>query len=358
MRYLILFFLAANFFSCNSSISDKRYFTANDESFRFSGRIQQKDEGVALINSAASVRTKVFGDSAIVHLESGNENHQYASVELDEKYLGRHRIDSDSLLLDLPNNEQGSVLEIYKDTEASNGALIFRGITARSLEPAPVEEKPLIEFIGNSITCGMGADTREIACEEGDWFDQHNAYLAYGPRVARALDADFELSCVSGIGMYRNWNDEDRPVMPDVYSNLFLNDDSSQKARAGEDHPEVVSIALGTNDLSFGDGEKERSNFDPEKFTSAYISFVEEIFAKYPDTRIALLSSPMVGEREQKILHTALEEIKSNFANRPVSIFKFDEITPHGCTSHPDIHDHEEMAEQLVPLFRNLLNQN
>jgi hypothetical protein len=204
----------------------------------------------------------------------------------------------------------------------------------------------------------MGADTHQIECGEGEWYDQHNAYLAYGPRVARALNAEFELSCVSGMGMYRNWNDEDQPVMPNVYANLCLNGSQAAKANFEGKAPNIVSIALGTNDLSWGDGAKERKPFNPEKFTANYISFVENIFTYYPETKIALLSSPMIGEKENKILIDCLKKVQEHFTDKEIAIFEFEKMTPQGCDSHPNIKDHGEMAKKLLPFFKDLLARN
>lgn len=359
MRKILFYLVAAICISCNSSEEKKQveHFSAENEIFQYSGRFENTENGVALINSAASVKAKVFGDSTTVYLKSGNDQHHYVSIVLNDGLLGRYRIKNDSISLPLPENNNGATLAIFKDTEASNGAVIFQGISAVKLDAVPSEDKPKIEFIGNSITCGMGADIRKIDCNEGEWFDQHNAYLAYGPRVARALNAEFELSCVSGMGMYRNWNDEDQPVMPNVYSNLYLNADDSKKADFTEEAPDVVSIALGTNDLSLGDGEKERTDFDPEKFTENYISFVESIYNYYPETKVVLLSSPMIGKKENELLVASLNRVKEHFENREISVFEFDKMKPGGCTSHPDLEDHEQMANALIPYFGKILKQ-
>jgi hypothetical protein len=45
-----------------------------------------------------------------------------------------------------------------------------------------------IEFIGDSITCGFGNDESGLPCGKGQWFDQHNAYFAYGSVAARTLE--------------------------------------------------------------------------------------------------------------------------------------------------------------------------
>jgi len=67
----------------------------------------------------------------------------------------------------------------------------------------PLSPKPArkIEFIGNSITCGTGSDVSKVRCGEGKWHDQHNAYMAYGPLVARHFNAQWHLSAYSGIGL-------------------------------------------------------------------------------------------------------------------------------------------------------------
>ena len=359
MRNFILIFFAAILLGCNSTETRQvEFYAATNENFNYTGRYKTTEEGVELINSAASAQSKVSGDSIRLFFKSGNDQHHYVSIEIDGEYRGRFRVQDDSLQLSLPQTtENASILKVFKDTEASNGNLIFKGLKAEKVSKISEEDRPKIEFIGNSITCGMGADAREIPCADGEWFDQHNAYLAYGPRVARALNTDFELSCVSGMGMYRNWNDEDQAVMPDVYSNLALNADRSEKADFSNDPPDIVSIALGTNDLSLGDGEKERLDFNAKKFKENYISFIEEIYTYYPNTQVALISSPVLGEREKNVLLESLNEVKNHFKNRSIAVFEFENMEAHGCTSHPDIQDHEEMAQQLIPFYEKLLKQ-
>ncbi|MDT0643738.1 GDSL-type esterase/lipase family protein [Zunongwangia sp. F363] len=341
--------------ACQQENEEKQQllFNAGDENFVYSGRYEQvNDTAVALYNSAVSVETQVKGDSATIYLSAANEP-AFAALELNGEYIGRFR--SDSLVkIALPDSSKFNSLTIYKATEASTGDLIFSGIKAGAIQKIDSEDKPKIEFIGNSITCGMGADTEEYPCGTEDWYFQHNAYLAYGPRVARTLDANFELNCVSGMGMYRNWNDEDQPVMGDVYGNLKLNADSTKTAPP-TDAPEIVSIALGTNDLSLGDGEKERSDFSKDKFVENYIQFVEMIYNRYPGVKVALLSSPMVSSENNNLLMESLKEVKEHFPQKEIKVFEFEPMTPHGCDSHPDVEDHEKMAQQLIPFFREIL---
>ncbi|MEI9946860.1 MAG: SGNH/GDSL hydrolase family protein [Chitinophagaceae bacterium] len=219
--------------------------------------------------------------------------------------------------------------------------------------------KKKIEFIGNSITCGMSNDTKEIPCGTGKWYDQHNAYWAYGPRVARTLNADFLLSAVSGIGMYRNWNSLS-PTMPQVYESAYLDIDSAQRWNFNNYIPDVVSICLGTNDLSNGDGKKERLPFDSSAYIKTYVEFIGTIYRHYPSTQIALLTSPMIAGSSGELLLACLQSVKEKskalYAGKPViEIFKFKPMVPKGCGSHPDIDDHQVLANELLPFFSKLL---
>jgi hypothetical protein len=142
--------------------------------------------------------------------------HSFLQYELDGVYGKRIRIDdgNEKVPLVIHTGSTGKhVLWIYKATEAHTGDIMIDSITAENVAAVKVPKLPLIEFIGNSITCGAAADPSEYACGTGAYHDQHNAYMAYGPRLARQLRVNFLVSGVSGIGIYRTWN-RDGPSMP------------------------------------------------------------------------------------------------------------------------------------------------
>jgi hypothetical protein len=143
--------------------------------------------------------------------------HNYLQYELDGVYQKRIRIDSSTKLISIAAPTAGKhTVWIYKATEAHTGPIIIQSVNAQKIKALERPSAPLIEFIGNSITCGAAADASEVPCGTGVYHDQHNAYMAYGPRVARALGVNYIMSSVSGIGIYRNWN-SDGPTMPRVY---------------------------------------------------------------------------------------------------------------------------------------------
>ena len=174
-----------------------------------------------------------------------------------------------------------------------------------------------------------------------------------------ALNAQFMLSSVSGIGVYRNWNSL-HPVMPDVYENLNLNTDSTKKWDFSRYIPDLVSICLGTNDFSAGDGQHERLPFDSARYVDSYISFIKTIYSHYPETQICLLTSPMVNGDNARLFERCVTAVADHFkiaqpGKKKIEVYFFKPMTPHGCDGHPDRADHKEMTDELVPFYKKVM---
>jgi hypothetical protein len=287
--------------------------------------------------------------------------HNYLQYELDGVYQKRIKVPGNATapFVIIAPTEGRHTVWVYKATEAHTGPIAIEKVTGKNVKTIEKPAAPIIEFIGNSITCGAAADPSEVPCGTGVYHDQHNALLAYGPRVAEAVGANYVVSCVSGIGAYRNWN-SDGPTMPQVYEKVDFQDTNPQQWEFKTFTPQIVSIALGTNDFSNGDGKKERPPFDSTRFVNSYIGFVKQVKAKYPAAQIALLSSPMVNGHNRLILENALTEVKIRIdaqhpAAKPVALHFFQPMQASGCTGHPSVEEHAVLAKELVPFFKKLV---
>lgn len=316
-----------------------------------------------LISSAVHFGFSFEGNSCALYTSIPDVNgHNYLQYELDGVYQKRILVSGKStepILINAPTSGKHQIW-IYKATEAHTGPIFISKIVAEKVKVLPNPKKPLIEFIGNSITCGAAADASEFPCGTGVYHDQHNAYMAYGPSVSRALNVNFMLSSVSGIGIYRNWN-SDGPTMPQVYENIDFQLQQTQKWNFKTYRPKIVSIALGTNDFSTGDGKTPRKPFDADAFINTYIKFVQVVKAKYPNAQIALLSSPMVKGASRSVLEQCITSVKEKIdaiypSSKPVATFFFEPMEARGCGGHPSVEDHQILAAQLKPFFQKLLN--
>jgi lysophospholipase L1-like esterase len=289
------------------------------------------------------------------------QGHNYLQFEMDGQYGHRIKVsggDRTPIVLRAPASGRHTVW-IYKATEAHTGPVVIEKIVGGNIRPLQRPEVPVIEFIGNSITCGAAADPSEVPCGTGVYHDQHNAYYAYGPRVARALKTNYVLSSVSGIGIYRNWN-SDGPTMPQVYQSTSFQPRSNDPWNFKKHIPQVVSIALGTNDFSNGDGVKKRLPFDSAAFVSQYIRFVQQVQSIYPNAQIALLSSPMVKGAARQTLQNCITAVKgevdaANPKGKKLAVYFFKPMEARGCTGHPSVADHEVLAAEILPFFQALI---
>ena len=342
-----------------------RVYRPTDLRLRWSGRTFADESGnTYLIGSASSLKFAFHGTQCKVWLRNAasGQDYNYISIVVDGVHQPRQAIHFTSQTAIDITPEQTSdshTIELYKETEAFNGAIIISKIEVDSLGTLPQDHRKKIEFIGNSITVGMSSDASRVPCESGMWYDQHNVYDAYGPRVARALDMDYMVTGFSGIGVYRNTR-ADRPVMADLFPSTVLSPDpKTPRWDFKKFVPDIVSICLGTNDFSAGDGASPRSPFDPDQFVPAYVSLLKMIYTSYPQTQVILTNTPMLNSNQNEILMQCLTRIKSDAERtipgiKPPLIFSFSKSYMSGCQGHPSVEEHGKMAEEMVGYLRGM----
>jgi hypothetical protein len=358
--YLLFIILLS---SCSKT--EWQTFPADHSTLHWQGRIWEDNKNHKwLFGSAAYLRFRFKGDSCKILLRNhaSANNYNYISFVIDDTHTQRIKIDFDSLeaLTIMPEHSAPfHDVVLYKETEAKNGAVEIGGIEAAGLDTFQYAPAHQIEFIGNSITAGMSSDL-SIPCDNGKWYDQHNAYESYGPIVSRKLNCDFTIAAVSGLGIYRNWA-TDSPVMKDVYESIMLDPDpSSPRYDYNSFSPEVIVMCIGANDLSDGDGVTPRAPFDSTRFITSYISFISNIHQYHPEAKLLLLNGPVNSPEKDVLFKACLTSIQSQAAKQipglaPITTFFFPLIEPKGCGGHPDLMQQAMMAEQLEPVLEKML---
>ena len=328
-----------------------QFYAADNPNFQYTGRVDFANRQQPRFWAPGVYVTARFkGTSCEVRLADEmlyGTSHNYVAIVLDGQRSRRKLSAKANTLVvgaGLANTEH--VLVICKDTEAGIGYLAFEGLTCAQLLPPPPRPAHRIEFIGNSITCGFGADTAAIGCGKGQWYDQHNAYLAYGPRTARALGAEWQLTAESGIGLIHSCCDKPN-LMPQEFATTDL--------RVGglpwdvqRYQPQVVTICLGQND-----GVQ-----DSVKFCGAYVAFLRTLRAAYPQARLVCLTSPMANARLTAVLRRYLTGVvaaarASGDAN--VDKFFFARSYNGGCGAHPSLAEQALIGNELTAYLKSSL---
>ena len=121
-----------------------------NKTFLYAGRIEKlQNDNVILIGTASSVSFNFTGNKCEISLQSIDswEHHNYVSLVLDGKYIGKIRIEkgaAQSFPVKITSNKKIHNLTIYKTTEAHSGGILFSGTTAK-LTSISAKKKKKIE---------------------------------------------------------------------------------------------------------------------------------------------------------------------------------------------------------------------
>jgi lysophospholipase L1-like esterase len=238
---------------------------------------------------------------------------------------------------------------IWRNTEASPGGVTtFSGLTAFGsggalLAPAAAPDRR-IEVVGDSLSVGAGVEG-DSTCTGGiDAYTDN--YLAYGSVAARAVSADVVTIAYSGIGVYRNYG-ETTPTatsltMPKRYPYALPD---TVLWNFGLYQPQAVIINLGTNDFGSGD--------PGTPYETAYVSFVQTIRQKYPNTYFILID--MYGGNRLTRLNNVLASLKTNGESR-VEVLSLASVQNNlGCNQHPNVAGQQAMGTTLATRLHVLL---
>lgn len=329
---------------------------ANDPLIEYTGRIDFRDALAPRFSySGVSVRAAFQGKSISIKLkDEGSQN--FYNVLIDHSVVKRIQTVGGLQTYAISSNLTDTIheIEIFKLTEQSFGKTQFDGFIlddGKTLVELTNKRSRLIEFIGNSITCGYG---NEGANGEKFGPTTENHYLTYAGYTSRNFNARHLAVCKSGIGVYRNYGG---PVtgntdnMTNLYQRIFLYDaaplyDFAQK-------PDLVCIDLGTNDFSTSQGDSAR-------YVSKYFELVRTIQQKYNGADILCLVGPMMGGNDLvrvKRYLTFLADSASRYNKGKVSFFEMSQQSGSlgiGVDWHPTVAQHLQNSKELTVYISKL----
>ena len=208
----------------------------------------------------------------------------------------------------------------------------------------PVRER-LIEFVGDSYTCGYGAEKSRST----DRFSPatETAAKTYAAIISRYFDADYLLIAHSGMGICRNYNSKfSGYCMPQRYMQTY-DTDSAYVYKAEEQRlkPSLTVVFLGGNDFSKG----VTPDFDT--FRNNYLLLLNEIKANYGEEHPVLCCAKWGNNTLKEYVRQSAEEsgLKNiSFVAAGDSLFHNDDRNL-GADRHPNYEAHRKIAYMLIP---------
>jgi lysophospholipase L1-like esterase len=330
----------------------ENFYSADHADFQYTGRIDFSNPKLPRYwSGGVYVEARFIGTFCEIEwndelLWGNSKNYLAASVDGKNPVRFQSTGKFNSYLID--NLAPGEhTIVISKETEAIIGFIEFKGIRCQKLLSVKQRSKRKIEFYGDSITSGMGNYTKEIPCDSGVWYDQHSAWFSYGAQTARTLNAKYQLTSESGIGLIHSCCN--KPIlMPQVFDKMDISRDTL-RWDFSRFQPDVVTICLGQND-----GVQ-----DSIQFTTAYIKFIKDLRKKYPSAQLICLTSPMADATLKPVLEryvTAVVQQMKGLGENRIASFSFSKAFIHGCGNHPDVEDHVKLSQELTIYISRLMN--
>lgn len=249
-------------------------------------------------------------------------------------------------LRDLPPGEH--VVRLEKQTESQTGGGHFIGFyPAAGTVPLPARPRSRqIEFIGDSYTAGYGNTSSGRECTPREVHDRTDTQRAFGPLLARKLDADYRVIAYSGFGIVRNYNGSSPgQSLPSLYDRLVPGDAGHREVSRGEWRPQLIVVNLGTNDFStpLRAGEAWR---DPQQlrtaYRQAYAAFARRLGRQQPQAQLVLMAPDSFFGDVSEVAAT----LKRSGRNKVMAL-RFGALDLTGCDFHPSLKDHQDLAALL-----------
>ncbi|WP_320051904.1 GDSL-type esterase/lipase family protein [uncultured Acetobacteroides sp.] len=259
----------------------------------------------------------------------------------------------------LAKNQPHEVILFKRTENLDNTPAEFMGFVVddkASCSPAHYKARR-IEFLGNSITCAFGTESKDI--HSTFTAETENNYLSYANVLSRAFDADANIVAHSGRGVVRNYGDKSmvstkEATVPKLFGRV-LDSDSTSRWDFKRYQPDAVVVNLGTNDYSTWP--------QPLKslFIDGYLKLIAKIRAAYgSQTQIFCIVGPMIDEPCYSYVKEMVEMQRNtnndshiHFIGIPKSILALDK--DYGASGHPGGDGQKKMAQIVAPVISTVM---
>ena len=247
-------------------------------------------------------------------------------------------------------------LILVRATEGQAGVSEFRGFIldegAKLQEPEEPSKRRL-EFVGDSITAGA----INLAPYDGkNYHATEDGNMAFGPQLARLLQADFSVVAKSGGGLIHNYSEAWPPTgthAVDLYGWTYYYKDFRPDNliwEAAKFPVDGIIIAIGTND--FTDPKRKPTK---EEFQQGYVQLIKKVRQINPGAKIICLEptpswmSPDVRRWMKEMVAAANEggdkEVYFIAVNEPGPLLTSEDLID-GAT-HPNVKGDAKIAAYL-----------
>ncbi|MDE7361365.1 MAG: GDSL family lipase [Oscillospiraceae bacterium] len=354
-------------------MNKETFYKPNAENVKLLGRTYYNDDWLYCALSGTGVEFTFTGTKCTMFV-TGDSNSASAGAADNHARVGIY-VNGERVIDDMVDNKQ-EVYEVFSSDEPeevtvsfvklsespmSTIALTGINVTGTPIKPTPEKEK-LVEFIGDSITCGYGVDDPDK--------DHHfstkteDVTKAYAYKTAQALGVDYSLVSFSGYGIISGYSDGTNKVpaqtLPQYYTKLGFSYAANGSFKPSDidwdfstRQPDLIVINLGTNDDSYTLTHKDRQ----EEYSAAYTEFLKTVRENNPNAKIVCAFGVMT-DRLFPSIEQAVENYIAETGDSNISTLKLDvqqAADGYSADWHPSLTTHDKAAAKLTEYLKTLL---
>lgn len=338
--------LCVGFSEVNYSLSDSGVL----QNLKIMGRYEN-DNGVSLNWTASTLEFNIYGGGDIaadIIYKSTKAQSGYEKIYFTVYVDGVRQSERLCLSGSSGGNAKRTVIaknistgehniKLVRQTEAYFGTVNVTGLSFAGYFTEKTEDNLLIEFIGDSITVGMGnlgknGDHQNPITEQPDFQDGTQAY-AY--LTAKTLGVDYRIVSKTGIGVAYGYGYN----FIDSYAkqNVFADNNAKYVSDRSAD---IVCINLGTNDMSV------KTDITDAELAQKYIDFFNIV--KEYNTSVKKVVFVVGGMRNSYL--QAVKSAATTLGGEDAGIYVCE--TTYGLTAgeqgHPSAEQHKTLCSELT----------
>lgn len=357
----------------SQDMNTETVFKATEENVKLLGRTYYDADRLYCALSGTGFEFSFTGTKCSITVV-GDSNSENASQEGNQARVGIYvngerviddMVDKKEEVYDVFQSDepQEVTISLVKLSESPMSTIAVTDIktTGTAIKPTPNKEK-LIEFIGDSITCGYGADdpnkNHNFATKTED------VTKAYAYKTAQALGYDYSMVSFSGYGIISGYSDGNKKVteqqVPKFYTKLGYSWAANGSFKPSEvewdfskRQPDIVVINLGTNDESYTKNIEERR----EEYVAGYVEFLKTVREKNPNAKI-VCALGIMGDALFDSVQKAADTYSSETGDGNISTLRFDVQLPadgYSADWHPSIKTHDKASAKLVEYLKTIV---
>ena len=241
------------------------------------------------------------------------------------------------------------VVRVEVATEDQGWTTEFGGFFAgRGTRAAPLAARARqIEFVGDSHSVGYGNTSPRRECSGDEVWATTDASQGIGPLTAKRYGADYQVNAISGRGIVRNYDGAAGDPLPVAYPHLLF--DRAALYRDPAWRPQVIVIALGTNDFStplhagekWGSRDALRADFE-----ATYVRFVRSLRARNPHAFFILWATDMADGEIAAEVRRVVGTLHAG-GERRIAFVQVSRLALSACNYHPSLADDRRIAKAI-----------